>query len=92
MTYRDGGLADLNSEVVGGDEGSKTGRVDVLLNLECTEGGAGHGEVGGGSELAGLRVDKNDVSDKLAWFLQMHDRHTGEDQILQRVLDQRSRC
>jgi hypothetical protein len=64
ITYRDGSLADLNSEVVGGNEGSETGRVDVLLDLECTEGGTGSGEVGRRAELRWLRVDHNDVSVK----------------------------
>jgi len=61
-TYRDGSLAGLNSEVVGGDEGSESSRVDVLLDLECTEGSAGSGEIGRRTELRWLRVDHNDVS------------------------------
>ena len=64
ITYRDGSLAGLDSEVVGGNEGSETGRVDVLLNLECTEGSAGSREVGRRAELRWLRVDHNDVSVK----------------------------
>lgn len=67
--YRDGSLTGLNSDVVGGNKGSETGRVDVLLDLECTEGSSGSREVGRGSELAGLRVDENDVSvmSEAAW-------------------------
>ena len=61
-TYRDGSLAGLNSEVVGGNEGSESGRVDVLLDLECAEGSAGSGEIGRRAELRWLRVDHNDVS------------------------------
>jgi hypothetical protein len=64
ITYRDGSLTGLNSEVVGGNEGSETGRVDVLLDLECTEGSTGSGEVGRRAELRWLRVDHNDVSVK----------------------------
>jgi hypothetical protein len=56
-TYRSGSLADFNGKVVGGNEGSKTGRVDVLLDLECAEGGSSLGEVGRGRELGRLRVD-----------------------------------
>ena len=64
-THGDGSLTDLNSEVVGGNEGSETGRVNVLLNLECTEGSASSGEVGRRAELRWLRVDHKDVSVKL---------------------------
>ena len=63
-THGDGSLTDLNSEVVGGNEGSETGRVNVLLNLECTEGSAGSREIGRRAELRWLRVDHKDVSVK----------------------------
>lgn len=36
-THGSSGLTVLDSEVVGSDERSKTGRVDVLLDLECTK-------------------------------------------------------
>jgi hypothetical protein len=91
-TYRDGSLAGLNSEVVGGNEGSETGRVDVLLDLECTEGSTGSGEVGRRAELRWLRVDHNDVSVKSGGASMMIDLLTGGGQIPQRVQVQRSRC
>lgn len=65
-TYRSGSLSDLDGKVVGGDEGSETGRVDVLADLECTKGSTSLGEVGGGRELGRLRVDQDDVSARLA--------------------------
>ena len=64
ISYRNGSLTDLNSEVVGGNEGSETGRVNVLLDLECTERSTGSGEVGRRAELRWLRVDHDDVSVK----------------------------
>lgn len=61
-TYGYGRLAVLDLEVVGSDEVSESGLLDVAVQEHRAERGVGRGQVGRGLEGRGLQVDEDGVS------------------------------